>query len=142
MINPLKIAILFGKESRGLTNEEVKLADVLIRIPTDNDYPTLNLSHACGIILYEIFKKIHMISKGRGAHPVLAADKKDRLMLYNVIENIIKKLKIRLHKRENVFLSFKNIFGRSFATKKELSLILGVFTKINSILENLNLYES
>ncbi|MHA2326452.1 MAG: RNA methyltransferase, partial [Promethearchaeota archaeon] len=31
---PLEIAILFGKESRGLTNEEINLADLIIRIPT------------------------------------------------------------------------------------------------------------
>ena len=56
---PLNIAILFGKESRGLTNEEIKLADIILRIPTGNEYPALNLSHACAIILYELFKKIN-----------------------------------------------------------------------------------
>ncbi|MHA2129160.1 MAG: RNA methyltransferase [Promethearchaeota archaeon] len=138
---PLDIAILFGKESRGLTNEEINLADLIIRIPTCDDYPTLNISHACGIILYEIFKKIYIISKRRGEHPVLYADKEDRLMLNKIVRDIIEKLKIRTHKKENVFLSFKNIFGRSFISKKELSLILGVFSKINTILGNLNLYE-
>ena len=51
---PLSIAILFGKESRGLTNEEISFADLILRIPTNDEYSALNLSHACGIILYEI----------------------------------------------------------------------------------------
>lgn len=140
-VNPLKIAILFGKESRGLTNEEINLADILLRIPTNSEYSALNLSHACGIILYEIFKKINILNIGRGKNPVSIADQEDRLILYNIVEKIIDKLKIRTYKKENVFIAFKNVFGRSFMSKKELSLTLGLFSKVNTILENLNLYE-
>ncbi|MEE9379703.1 MAG: TrmH family RNA methyltransferase [Candidatus Lokiarchaeia archaeon] len=141
LVKPLKVAILFGKESRGLTNEEISLADIALRIPTNSEYSALNLSHACGIILYEIFKKINTLTIGRGKNPVLLADRKDRLILYEIIKNIIEKLKIRSHKEENVFFAFKNIFGRSLMSTKELSLILGLFSKVNSILESLNLYE-
>ena len=137
----LSIAILFGKESRGLTNEEISLADILIRIPTGDIYPTLNLSHACGIILYEIFKKINIINIGRGEKPVLLADKEDRLLLYSYIENIIKKLNVRQYKEDNMFFAFKNIFERSIMSKKELRLIIGVFSKLDSILKNIDLYK-
>ncbi|MFX0032799.1 MAG: RNA methyltransferase [Candidatus Hodarchaeota archaeon] len=137
---PIKIAILFGKESRGLTNDEIEIADLLLRIPTGKSYPSLNLSHACGIILYEIFKKMNSITLGRGVNPVILANKKDRLILYSIIKNLIKKLKIRTHKKENVFFAFKNIYERALITKKELSLIIGVFSKLESIISNLNLY--
>ncbi|TFG23190.1 MAG: TrmJ/YjtD family RNA methyltransferase [Promethearchaeota archaeon] len=137
----LRVAILFGKESRGLTNEELDVADILIRIPTADIYSTLNISHACGIILYEIFKKIHSIKLGRGINPVLLADKNDRRMLYELISEIINILKIRTHRKERVLLSFKNIFERSLISRKELSLMFGVLSKINSILKNLKLYE-
>lgn len=138
---PLKIAILFGKESRGLTNQEIEIADILLRIPTGNIYPSLNLSHACGIVLYEIFKKINYITLGRGINPIVLADKEDRLIFYSIIENLIKELKIRTHKKENVLFAFKNIFERAIITKKELSLTMGVFSKLNSIISNLNLYK-
>ena len=137
----LKIAILFGKESRGLTNEELEVADILVRIPTGDIYPTLNMSHACGIILYELFRKTHSLQLGRGINPVLLADKEDRTLLYEIISEIIRSLKIRTHKKERVLISFKNIFERSLVSKKELSLIFGVFSKIKNVLKNLNLYE-
>ena len=139
--NPLNIAILFGKESRGLTNEEISFADILIRIPTGDIYPTLNLSHACGIILYEIFKKINVLNIGRGERPVLLADKEDRLLLYSLVKNIIKKLNVRQYKEENMFFAFKNIVERSFMSKKELSLTTGIFSKLDSILNNIDLYK-
>jgi len=141
-VKPLKIAILFGKESRGLTNEEISLADILLRIPTSSKYSALNLSHACGIILYELFKKINILHIGRGISPVLIADKEDRSILFNIVEDIIEKIKIRSHKKENVYFAFRNVFGRNLMSKKELSLILGLFSKVNSILGNLNLYEN
>jgi TrmH family RNA methyltransferase len=140
--NPVKIAILFGKESRGLTNEEISLADILLRIPTSNKYPALNLSHACGIILYEIFKKINILKIGRGKHPVLIANREDRLLLLKIIKQIIGKLKIRSYKEENVFFAFRNIIGRSIMSKKELSLMLGLFSKFNTLLEKKNLYDT
>ncbi|MFX1487647.1 MAG: RNA methyltransferase [Promethearchaeota archaeon] len=141
-IKPLNIAILFGRESRGLTNEEINLADIILRIPTGQNYSALNLSHACGIILYEIFKKVNDVKIGRGKHPVLLADREDRQLLQKIIKNIIKKLKIRTHKKENVFYAFRNLLERAFLSKKELSLIMGVFSKVEKILEDLNLYES
>jgi len=141
-VKPLNIAILFGKESRGLTNDEISLADILLRIPTGLDYPSLNLSHACGIILYEIFKKIYNINIGRGTHPVLLANREDRQLLQDLIQNIINKLKIRNHKKENVKFAFRNVFERSLMSKRELSLITGIFSKVDNILKSLNLYEN
>ncbi|MFX1477578.1 MAG: RNA methyltransferase [Promethearchaeota archaeon] len=141
-IKPLNIAILFGRESRGLTNEEINLADIILRIPTGQNYSALNLSHACGIILYEIFKKVNDVKIRHGKHPVLLADREDRQVLQMIIKNIIKKLKIRTHKKENVFYAFRNLLERAFLSKKELSLIMGMFSKVEKILEGLNLYES
>ena len=137
----LKIAILFGKESHGLTNDEISLADIILRIPTSKEYPSLNLSHGCGIILYEIFKKINIINVGRGEKPVLLADKNDRIVLYNFIKETIEALKLRTYKENYVYQAFKNVFERAFISKKELNLILGLFSKVNSILKDVSPYE-
>jgi len=140
-VQPLNIAILFGRESRGLTNDEISLADILLRIPTGLDYPALNISHACGVILYELFKKVNSINIGRGKSPVLLASRDDRQILLSMVKNIIKKLKVRTHKKEHVYFAFRNIFERTFMSRKELGLITGVFSKVNKILESLDLYE-
>jgi len=138
---PLKIALVFGRESHGLTNDEIEMTDFVIRIPSDEDYPTLNLSQACGIILYEIYKKIHNLEIGRGLKPVLLANKNDKQMLYNLIKNLITILRIRTYRKENVFFAFKNVFERAFASKKELNLIIGLFSKLNSYLKKRQIYE-
>ena len=52
-----EISIIFGKEDRGLTNEELELANKLIEIPANPEYPVLNVAMSVQIICYEIFKK-------------------------------------------------------------------------------------
>ncbi len=51
-----EISIIFGKEDRGLKNEELELANKLIEIPANPEYPVLNLAMSVQIITYEIFK--------------------------------------------------------------------------------------
>jgi len=138
---PLKIALIFGRESHGLTNDEIEMTDLVIRIPSNEDYPTLNLSQACGIIFYEIYKKIHNLEIGRGPKPVLLANKQDKQMLYNLIKNLFINIRIRTYRKENVFFAFKNVFERAFISKKELNLIIGVFSKMNSYLKKRDVCE-
>ncbi len=48
------VAVLFGPEDRGLTNEELRNCHLLVNIPT-SDFSSLNLAQAVMIICYEIF---------------------------------------------------------------------------------------
>ena len=49
-----KVAIVFGREDRGLTNEELGLCNFHVHIPSDPEYSSLNLSQAVQILVYEI----------------------------------------------------------------------------------------
>ena len=49
-----KVAIIFGREDRGLTNEELGLCNFHVHIPSDPEYSSLNLSQAVQILAYEI----------------------------------------------------------------------------------------
>lgn len=51
-----RVALLLGREDRGLSNEELDLCDGLVCIPTNPDHPSLNLGHAAVILFYELRK--------------------------------------------------------------------------------------
>lgn len=53
-------AIVFGRESRGLTNEELRLCAVVSRVPAVTKHPSLNLAQAVLVYAYEI------VQAGRG----------------------------------------------------------------------------
>ena len=50
-----KIAILFGREDRGLTNEELQRCNLHLHIPANIDYPVLNLSMAVQVVCYQLY---------------------------------------------------------------------------------------
>ncbi len=56
------VALVFGSEDRGLSNEEMQLAPRWLRIPTHPGYPTLNLSQSVALCCYELFRHRHDIS--------------------------------------------------------------------------------
>jgi tRNA (cytidine32/uridine32-2'-O)-methyltransferase len=49
-----KVAFVFGREDRGLTNEELQLCNLHLNIPTHEDYTSLNLAMAVQIVAYEL----------------------------------------------------------------------------------------
>ena len=50
------IAIVFGREDRGLTNKELLYANKVITLHSSNLYPSLNLSHSVAIVLHELHR--------------------------------------------------------------------------------------
>lgn len=50
-----KVGIMFGRESSGLTNDEIILADKIITINTDKSFSSLNLAHAVAVICHGLF---------------------------------------------------------------------------------------
>ena len=57
------IAIVFGREDRGLSNEELLKANKVISLNTSDKYPSLNLSHAVAIVLHQLnqFNKLELV---------------------------------------------------------------------------------
>jgi len=49
-----RVAIVFGREDRGLTNEELQLCNLHLHVPTHEDYTSLNLAMAVQIVVYEL----------------------------------------------------------------------------------------
>ena len=58
------IALLFGREDRGLSNESLDLCHRIVTIPTSPAYPSLNLAHATVLMLYEL-----ALARGDDARP-------------------------------------------------------------------------
>ena len=50
------VALLFGSERTGLSNEDLDASHVLLRIPASREYPSLNLAMAVQLVSYEIFR--------------------------------------------------------------------------------------
>ncbi|MCL1623364.1 RNA methyltransferase [Moraxella sp. Tifton1] len=58
-----KVAILFGREDRGLTNDELAIADYHIQIPANPDYPVLNVASAIQVISSFIYDAFYQMTQ-------------------------------------------------------------------------------
>jgi len=118
------IVIVFGREGNGLTNEEIKLCDIMVSIPSSKEQPTLNISHSVGIILYELFKTKHQ-------NKIELASKKEKEVLLKEIDNVINKFKFSTkEKKETQKIVWKKVLNKSFLTKREIFGLFGLFKKL------------
>ena len=128
------LALIFGREGNGLSNKEIALCDVIVSIPTHEDYPILNITHAAAIIFYELFKreKSYPVDRLEAA----TSDEKESLMDY--MDEIILKLGYPRHKSNNASLVFKRIIGRAFISGREAHTLKGTLRRIKSRIKEIN----
>jgi len=116
-----RISILFGRENWGLNNDEVKRSDMICTIPTSEEYPILNLSHAVGIICYELAEM--PLPAYRLASPA------DLRYLYEHIDRYLDTVHHPRFKRENTMVLIRRILGRANLTSREASTLHGLLRR-------------
>ncbi len=130
------LAILFGREDRGLTNEELLMAHRIVNIPSSENYPSLNLSHAVSIILYELNK-----SPKRDLHKDLKvfdlASSKQINDSFSEIEEMLLRVGYLLkHTSKAKISKFKKYILRANTSIDEMNILRGIVHQINWFLNN------
>jgi TrmH family RNA methyltransferase len=122
-IKPLggRISILFGRENWGLSNDEVKRSDIICTIPASEHYPILNISHAVGVICYELADlprtEYALASPFEMGH------------LYRHINQYLDIIHHPSFKRENTMVMIRRILGRAGLTTREASTLHGLLRR-------------
>ena len=132
------LAILFGREDRGLTNKELLMAHKVFTIRTHKNFPSLNLSHAVSIVLYELSKitKTENILKKKDLNFATSKHIEDSFL---EIEKLLLKTGYLLPHTLNAKISkFKKYIHRSETSKHELDMLRGIVHQINWALDNRN----
>ena len=116
-----KIALVLGRDTTGLKNEELALCDIVVTIPTGTSYPTLNISHALAILLYVFSKK--------KAKKYEAPSRKEREQLMIYVNLILEKINFPRYRRLRVMKTFNKIALSTELRKEDLVTILGFFRR-------------
>ena len=129
-----KIGIIFGPESSGLSNDEISCADYLVKIPTNEKFSSLNLSHSAIIFCFEIFKyfskKTYKYKTGYKSS--IATKSEVNKFLNFIVKGLDKKGFLQPnHKRASMIRNINNIFHRINLSEQEIRILLGVFTTLN-----------
>ena len=130
------LAILFGREDRGLTNRELLIAHKVFTIHTHKNFPSLNLSHAVSIVLYELSKitKDDNVNKEKNLDFATSKQIEDSFI---EIEKLLLKTGYLLPHTLNAKISkFKKYIHRAETTKNEIDTLRGIVHQIDWALEN------
>mgnify|MGYP001417401963 CR=1 FL=1 len=134
-----KVAIVFGREDRGLTNEELLLAQKVVSISTSPDYPSLNLSHAVAIVLYELtnidYNKETKINNKLKNHK-RASQKELNNYLQQSREFLLKIGFLYKHTANSRMSKIKGLLQRADIRSDELSLIRGILRQAQWFIDN------
>ena len=131
-----KIGIVFGPEASGLSNDEISCADYLVKIPTNNKFNSLNLSHSAIIFCFELFKFFSKKQKiyNSSYKSSLATKSEINNFLNFIISNLDKKGFLQPnHKRNSMIRNINNIFHRINLSDQEIRILLGIFSTLNEI---------
>jgi len=115
-----EIALVFGREDKGVTTDESQLANYFVRIPMAGDYPSLNLAQAVMVLTYEVYK---MISASEHV-PELPrmAEKKAFERLTDNIWDLMKSLEVREPEKGLFHRSLKRALNRTRWTNADVAV--------------------
>jgi TrmH family RNA methyltransferase len=123
-----RIAILFGRERNGLTNQEVEKCGFLITIPADPLLPSLNLAQSVLIVAYELSQKEYKTSS-----PVFVKQAETGA-LYKHIHSTLKLLEFMPRGDRDletkIMRNIKHLIGRAGLTDWELNMLHGICSQI------------
>lgn len=133
------ITIVLGRESSGLTNEEIKQCDLLTTIPTSASYAVMNQSHAATVLLYELAKLKKTMQKNADHSQFkeeqdILCPKTEREQLYSYIQSTLDNMTFSTpDKKETQEKIFKRLLAKSFLTKREAMALFSYFKNVQEL---------
>jgi TrmH family RNA methyltransferase len=115
-----RVSIVLGRESTGLTIEELKGCSSIAYIPLEGSYPILNISHALAILLYELSD-----IRQRPAH--IYADSEETGNTVRLFRGMIRR-RGDIRSKRTVEMAMAHVLERSHPTKTELSTLAVAFS--------------
>jgi len=114
------VSVLFGREDKGLTNDELKYCQLHITIPSSHGQPSLNLSQAVMVIAYELFSAA--LPGGKRRLDLAPAESLDSM--YDHLERSLTTLGFRQwNEGDNYMKSLRRVFSRTRMEKRDTATI-------------------
>lgn len=143
-----EIAVIFGREDRGLTNEELAMANYHVTIPVNTDYGVLNVAQAIQIICYEMrMATTALMEQVEDPQAIMKVTDEDSmhwdepLVTHQQMEQFYPHFEKMLHEIEFLDpenprllpLRLRRLFGRIQLDRMEYHLLRGIFSRVQAL---------
>ncbi|HSG49731.1 MAG TPA: RNA methyltransferase [Longimicrobiales bacterium] len=135
------VALLFGREDRGLDNDALDLCHAIAVIPTDPRYSSLNLAQAVMVLLYEVF-----LASDEGERPLprrgrranAPATREHLEHMYGALEQGLERIEFfKARKSQAVITTLRTVFARADLDIRESRLIAAIGFEIKHFMDRL-----
>jgi TrmH family RNA methyltransferase len=125
-----EVALLFGSERSGLTNQEIEQCQVLVTIPTGSQYASLNLAMAVQVLAYEVLIASRDGRAGDGQKvPLATAAEMEKL--YEQLEQVLEEIDFRDRTGSGqLMLRLRRLLNRAVPDQNEANILRGILTAV------------
>ena len=142
------VAIVFGREDRGLTNEELAMANYHVTIPVNTDYGVLNVAQAIQVICYEMrMATLAAVKSGEDEAATMPVTDTESMQwdeplvtheqmeqFYPHIEKMLAEIEFLDPKNPRLLpLRLRRLFGRIQLDRMEYHLLRGIFSRVQAL---------
>lgn len=133
----LETAIVFGREDRGLTNEELQRCHYHVHIPSIETFSSLNLGAAVQVLAYEL--RMRQLSQEQPQTvapkwdvPAASVEQLDHMLVH--LEEVLYKTEFLDPKApRQVMTRFRRLFQRAKLDQQEVGMLRGVLTSVDKL---------
>jgi TrmH family RNA methyltransferase len=128
------VAVVFGTERFGLSNEHLLMAHALLRIPANPDYESLNIAMAAQLIAYEIRMAAHGQASAAPAREMPLATPEEMERFYAHLEQVMTESNFRDRTQSGTHLMgrIRRMFNRAELDGNEVNILRGILTSVQN----------
>lgn len=120
-----KVALVFGPEDNGLSNEELECCTNLIQIPSTEEYRSLNLAQAVLICAYELYVASGVFEPKEEKSPEAASAMREQM--FAMWEQALLEIGfMEEDKARHMMLGVRRIFARGRLTEDDVRILMGI----------------
>lgn len=132
-----QVAVIFGREDRGLTNEELQKCHFHVHIPANAEYSSLNIAAAIQVVCYEIRMSYLADKDGKAPHfddwDMPPAKQKDLELYYEHLEETLSKLGfLDIKNPRQTVTRLRRLYNRIRMDQMEIGILRGILTSVQN----------
>ena len=133
LADSFRCALVLGREDNGLSTEELSLCHYFITIPTEDDFPSMNLSHALTLFLYEISKAMKS-DRPTSINQTKPATMASTEQMYTHMRSTLCAIDyLDPQNPDHLLRTFRRIFSRAGLGERDVNIIRGLMSRIDWI---------
>jgi tRNA/rRNA methyltransferase len=126
------IGLVFGSEKEGMTNAELSLCNLYVRIPSSESFSSLNLAHAVMVLCYELFQTSAATLE---RSTKMASSEQVEGMFAHMERTLLDIGFLETENPKRIMRTLRRLFGRSSLGERDVRILQGIWSRVYWIMK-------